>query len=68
MYIWSKCSGKGQAYISLKISNSSYNLLNDKEKSKVNILKEFSDCKVISVSKLFYYNIIKKYDFDLPRK
>lgn len=67
MYIWSKCTGKGYGYFALKISNLNYNLLNDKEKSKINVLREFSDCKVISISKSFYYKIIKKYDFDLPR-
>lgn len=68
MYIWSKCQGKGHEYFALKISNSNYNLLDDIEKSKINILKEFSDCKVISVSKAFYYKLVKKYNFDLPRR
>lgn len=65
MYIWNKCSGKGCGYFALKIKNSNYNLFNDNEKSKINVLREFSDCKVISISKSFYYKIIKKYDFDL---
>lgn len=68
MYIWSKCQGKGRKCLALKISNSNYSLLDNIEKSKINILKEFSDCKVISVSKDFYYKIAKKYNFDLPFK
>lgn len=68
MYIWNKCQGKGRKCLVLKISNSDYNLLDDKEKTKINILKEFSYYKIISVSKDFYYKIAKKYNFDLPRQ
>lgn len=68
MYIWSKCQGKGHKYLTLKVSNSNYNLLDEIEKSKINILKEFSDYKVISVSKSVYYKFVKKYNFDLPRR
>lgn len=68
MYIWSKVQGKGHKYLALKITNSDYDLFNDIEKSKINILKEFSDCKVITVSKEFYYELVKKYDLGLPHQ
>jgi len=67
MYIWSKCTGKGYGYFALKISNSNYALLDDNEKSKLNILKEFSDGKVISVPKPLYHRIMKKITYELKK-
>lgn len=57
MYIWSLSTGKAKKFLMFKISNATYDQLDNSEKDEINILRSYSNYKIVAAPKSVYYKI-----------